>query len=873
MHFKFSKSLDYQLAAIKAVVEVFDTGKNMIQQESVFEMTSVSKIISNSLDVTPERLLGNIQTIQTQNKIEPVISSLDSMDFSIEMETGTGKTYVYLRTILELSQKYGLKKFIILVPSVAIREGVIKTISQLKGHFEELYGMDITKACFEYDSAKLSRVREFAQSVDLKVMIMTVQSFAGNERLVMRQKPDRFNGEQPINLIAETHPIVIMDEPQNMESDLAKAAIADLHPLFKLRYSATHKEVHNLLYRLTPIDAYQKGLVKKIAVYGVRDDTVGKFIFRINAIETQKGEAPKVRVVMEVKNSNGDFLSKEILLKAGDDLERKTRNPLYHDLIINDIDASRGRIELSDGSYHQMLAESENKEAIFRTQIRETIKTHFDKQAELGDAVKVLSLFFIDKVANYIHDNSLIRVIFVEEFERLKWRYERFKNLEASDVHRGYFASKKEKWKNIVQDTKWDSKIDREAYDLIMKNKEQLLSFEEKVSFIFSHSALKEGWDNPNVFQICTLRDIGAERERRQIIGRWLRLPVDIHGDRVYDERTNVLTVIANESYEEYVSGLQSEFDAAGYIGGISTNNAKEKKIIVKTLEKNMKLEEFKMLWEKISKRTKCSLSIDTEKLIAIAVGKINGIDINNLVVTVDKVDVTFGQDGKVETIFKNQSAGVRIEKTISIPNILDRIVRETGLTRETIRTILFQIETLDLLFENPEDYIRSVVVMVTATMNDMLINEGLKYIPTGDAWEIQLLFQEFETLPSKSIESTRWAFERVVFDSEGEKKFALSLEHSSNVVVYTKLPRWFRIETPLGDYIPDWAIVWKTENGEKLFFVRETKFGYSNLRIELPLVEQQKILCGEKHFEAIGFRDFAVAESMELRDLITGKI
>lgn len=258
MHFKFSKSLDYQLEAIKAVVEVFDTGKNMLQQESAFEMQSVSKIISNSLDVTPERLLGNIQTIQTKNKIEPVISSLDSMDFSIEMETGTGKTYVYLRTLLELSQKYGLKKFIILVPSVAIREGVIKTISQLKGHFEELYGVDITKSCFEYDSAKLSRVREFTQSLDLKVMIMTVQSFAGSERLVMRQTPDRFNGEQPINLIAQTNPIVIMDEPQNMESELARNAIADLNPLFKLRYSATHKEIHNLLYRLTPIDAYKK---------------------------------------------------------------------------------------------------------------------------------------------------------------------------------------------------------------------------------------------------------------------------------------------------------------------------------------------------------------------------------------------------------------------------------------------------------------------------------------------------------------------------------------------------------------------------------------------------------------------------------------
>jgi len=288
MHFKFSKSLDYQLEAIKAVVEVFDTGKNLLQSEAIFEMQSASKIIANELEVTPEKILSNVQTIQNQNKIEPVTQTLDSMDFSIEMETGTGKTYVYLRTILELHQKYGLRKFIILVPSVAIREGVIKSISQLKGHFEELYGLDITKSCFEYDSAKLSRVREFTQSLDLKVMIMTVQSFAGNERLVMRQKPDRFNGEQPIELIAQTNPVVIMDEPQNMESDLAKNAISDLHPLCKLRYSATHKEIYNLLYRLTPVDAYRKGLVKKIAVYGVKDESAGSFVFRVNAIETKK---------------------------------------------------------------------------------------------------------------------------------------------------------------------------------------------------------------------------------------------------------------------------------------------------------------------------------------------------------------------------------------------------------------------------------------------------------------------------------------------------------------------------------------------------------------------------------------------------------
>lgn len=869
MHFKFSKSLDYQLEAIKAIVEVFDTGKNMLQQEGVFEMQSVSKIISNSLDVTPERLLGNIQTIQTQNKIESVISTLDSMDFSIEMETGTGKTYVYLRTILELSQKYWLKKFIILVPSVAIREGVIKTISQLKGHFEELYGVDITKSCFEYDSAKLSRVREFTQSLDLKVMIMTVQSFAGSERLVMRQTPDRFNGEQPIDLVAQTNPVVIMDEPQNMESELARNAIADLNPLFKLRYSATHKEVHNLLYRLTPIEAYKKWLVKKIAVFGVKDESAGSFVFRVNTIDTQKDSAPKARVVLEVKNASGEFESKEILLKAGDDLERKTKNELYRDLMVNDVNAIHSRVELSDGKYYKLEEKSENKEAIFRTQIRETIKSHMDKQAVLGEDIKVLSLFFIDAVKNYVPDDGIIRRLFVEEFNRLKDNYDAFKNLDANEVHKGYFATKKERWVIIAQDSRGDGKIDKEAYNLIMKDKEKLLSFAEKTSFIFSHSALKEGWDNPNIFQICTLRETHSIMKKRQEIGRWLRLPVNIHGDRVYDDRINILTVIANESYQEYVSGLQSEFDEAGYAGKVELRNAKETPILVRALQKNLELEEFKMLWGKISRRTKCNLSIDTKKLITDSLEKINSLDVRNLVVTVDKVDVFFDDKGKIQTSYKNQSTGARIDRDISIPNVVDRIARETWLTRHTVLQILLPSETLDLLFENPEDYIRSVIVVITGVLQDMLINDGLKYIPTDDVWEIKLLFQDFEALPTKSIESTRSAFERVVFDSEGEKQFALRLESSPQVKVYTKLPRNFKIETPLGNYVPDWAVVWSTEDGEKLYLVRETKFGYWNLVTELPLVEQQKILCGRKHFEAIGFDGFEVAEQEDLSDLI----
>lgn len=868
MKFKFAKNLDFQLKAINAVVGVFDTGKNIVQTEKPFELQSFSKIIKNELEVEPIRILKNLQSIQRQNNIKPAVENLDSIDFSIEMETGTGKTYVYLRTILELNQKYGLKKFIILVPSVAIREGVLKTIEQTKGHFQELYNYNIEHACFAYDSDKLSKVREFAQSLDIKIMIMTVQSFAGNERLVMRQTPDRFGGERPIDLIAETCPVVIMDEPQNMESDLAKVAIADLHPLFKLRYSATHKEIHNLLYRLTPVDAYRKGLVKKISVFGVKDDDPSVLTFKVKEIITKKNEAPKAKVILEVKNAEREFIKKEVLIKAGDDLEKKTKNPAYVNLDIRDVNAMQNRVELSDGSFHEHEGEPKNKEAVFRTQIHETIKAHFDKQEELGETIKVLSLFFIDRVANYVNKDGLIRAIFCEEFTKLQKNYLKFRDVDVNAVHSGYFASRKERGQITFQDTHGDSKIDKEAYDLIMKDKEKLLSFSEPVSFIFSHSALKEGWDNPNIFQICTLKETQSFMKKRQEIGRGLRLPVDVDGDRIYDPQINVLTVVANESYQEYISQLQTEFTEAGYLEQIETTDAKEKPVMVKTT-KNLDTEDFKKLWAKINKRTRYNLAVRSEALIESAITKINELEVRNLVVTVDKVSVYFDGNGRIQTSYSNQSTGERLKKDIIIQNVVDRIARETGLTKMTLITILLRVENLGLLFENPEEYTRSVIVIIQCSLNDLLINDGLKYLPTGDVWEIKLLFGEFEAMQSKTIPSDRSVFDRVAYDSKGEKEFAEHLENSSNVKVYTKLPRGFMIDTPLGVYIPDWAIVWKTGKGDKLYLVRETKFEYTNLHEQLPLVEQQKILCGKKHFDSIGFNNFNLAEDKDLRDLI----
>jgi type III restriction enzyme len=866
MKFKFSKDLEYQRDAINAIVGIFDTGKNIIHAETPFALQSQSQVIGNELELDDDRLLKNLRSIQEQNKIESRAEKIASMDFSVEMETGTGKTYVYLRTVFELHQKYGLKKFIILVPSVAIREGVLKTIEQTKGHFREIYNAGC--GYFSYDSGKLSRVRDFAQSNDIQVMIMTIQSFAGNERLVMRQTPDRFHGDRPIDLIAETKPVVIMDEPQNMESELSKAAIADLRPLFKLRYSATHKEIHNLTYRLSPIDAYKMNLVKKIQVYGVKYIDPNELLFKIKTLEV-KGKKIFAEALLEKRLANGGYACAIASIKAGDDLYRKTgENEKYKNITVVDVNKQYDYIELSNGVKYKMEA-GENKEEIFRAQLAETIRAHFWKQEQVGEKIKVLSLFFIDRVDNYVHGGMLAK-IFEEEFEKRKSEFEHFKDIEAKSAHKGYFAGKKEKGEVVFKDTKGDSAIDKEAYDLIMKNKEKLLSFEEPVSFIFSHSALKEGWDNPNIFQICTLRETKSEMKKRQEIGRGLRLPLDTEGNRMYDPQTNILTVIANESYEEYVGTLQGEFEEAGYAGNAPSISNVRAKTRVKTT-RYLTDPEFLELWKKIQQKTTFNIELDIEKIKEEAAGEINKLDLSTLAVTVDRVSVYFDAQEQVKTSFLGNAILAVPKKNVRIENIAGRIAKETGLTRGSICSLLQKINNLKLVFENPEEFTRSVSVIIRQKIEDSLSNESVKYVPTNDYWEVSL-FKEFDSYLSRLFKSGKSPFTHVEFDSEGERQFAEHLEQTPNVKVYTKLPRGFYIDTPIGEYRPDWAIVWHADEGDTLYLVRETKFGHAGISKEeifrnLRPDEQKKILWGESHFRAIG-ADFALATKADLSDL-----
>lgn len=862
MKFKFDKNLDYQLEAISSIIDIFDTGENVVNSREEFKLQNTA-IVGNLLDADTDRLLMNVQSIQKRNDVEPV-NGLGSLDFSVEMETGTGKTYIYLRTILELNQKYNLKKFIVLVPSVAIREGVLKTIRQTKDHFEELYPAGFSY--FAYDSKKLSRVREFTQSLGIQIMIMTIQSF-NKDKNIMRQTPDQFNGESPLEILAQTQPVVIMDEPQNMESELSRASIADLKPLFKLRYSATHKQLHNLMYRLTPFDAYRQGLVKKIEVFATQAADPNQLMFKVKEIITKRQQRPKAKVLVEVKSRQSQYSQKEMILSGSDNLQVKTGNSKYGDLIINEIDARTNQVELSDGRFYKLEEHiGVNKESIFRAQIHETIKAHMNKQSALGDKIKVLTLFFVDRVENYLSDQGIIRQIFNEEFSKLKHNYPEFKNADVNKVQNYYFACTKVKGQIIYRDTTGKTKADKEAYDLIMKDKEKLLSFVEPTAFIFSHSALKEGWDNPNVFQICTLREVGQEREKRQQIGRGLRLAVNSDGDRVFDPQINTLTVVANESYQEFVAKLQTEYQEAGYDQAPEPADAR-KRIPVK-FKKCFASQnpDFKILWEKIRKKTKYNITLVTKKLIGLAAEEINNkLDLQHLVVKTEKVQVEYDPAGQLKIIFGNESFGGAIKTEIKIPDLIARISRETGLTKQTVFDIFISVKNISLIFKNPEDYIRSSISLIKTSLNQLIINEGLQYLPTNDVWEMGL-FEDFISYSTKTIASKKSLYDRVAFDREGERKFAESLDQSTRVKLFTKLPAGFMVETPLGNYNPDWAIVMESDNGDKLYLVRESKF-VDNLENLRPS-EIQKIIFGQKHFKAIDV-DFKAIQKDDLSDLL----
>lgn len=612
MKIKFDSTLEYQQDAINAAVRVFDGQPSAhshlainMADETGLQLTSLGA--ANHITLDDAQILANVRKVQAANDIKKVDAlqadeaQARGYQFSIEMETGTGKTYIYLRTIFELYKHYGFKKFIIVVPSVAIREGVLKSIDMMKVHLGELYNRAPFNH-FVYDSKKLERVRDFATSGKLQIMVINIQSFQkdvtdqdtttmSEEELkklnVINRESEKMSGRKPIEFIQAAKPILIIDEPQSVDStDKAKNAIANLHPLATFRYSATHRESYNLLYRLDPIRAYDLRLVKQIEVASIRVDGNFKETY-VKLMETRWSRGTiQARVQIYAKGSGGAQL-KDMWIKQDDNLfDKSDKYEEYREgYIVTTVDRTPGteHIVLSNGK-RLFIGDSigETGDAVMKAQVHATVVQHLRKEGMLKSrGIKVLSLFFIDKVENYrVYSDDGTTTLgkigqwFEDAYRELTQESAnaQFAVQDLSTIHNGYFSQDS---KGRAKNTKGASAADGDTYNLIMRDKEKLLDMNEPLRFVFSHSALREGWDNPNVFQICTLNESRSHDKKRQEIGRGLRLPVNQKGERVQDDNINRLTVIANESYEAFASSLQTEFEEDcgikfGYVADIA---------------------------------------------------------------------------------------------------------------------------------------------------------------------------------------------------------------------------------------------------------------------------------------------------------------
>src|SRR6266852_3532523 len=607
MKLQFDPNQAFQLDAVAAVTELFDGQPQGAPEYAVINVGSMDGLfagqdrselgLGNRLLLAEEKLRTNLRAIQTRNDIEvpdPAIApeAWELFDtaanvargcphFSVEMETGTGKTYVYLRTIFELSRRYGFQKFIIVVPSVAIREGVLKNIEITGEHFRALYN-NLPFESFVYDAKKVNRLRQFAVNNTLQILVLNIdpfrKNFTGTEEEqksnVIYKESDKLSGRQPIEFVQAARPIVIVDEPQSVDStDKAQEAIKALNPLCTLRYSATHRSPYNLVYRLDPVRAFELKLVKQIVVASATAEGAANDAFvRVEQVDHKKGIKAKLRIHLQTA---GGPKEKSVTVKRGADLFTLSNDRAsYRDgFEVAEINAEPDAeyVRFANGRTLRLGEELGGlREEVWRVQIKHTVKKHLDKELQVrARGIKVLSLFFIDRVANYRDYNEVGQPVqgkFAEAFEAALAelaKEERYRELDwlkspVVQLHNGYFAQDK---KGVLKDTRGDTQADDEVYNLIMKDKERLLSLDEPLRFIFSHSALREGWDSPNVFQICTLNETRSAVKKRQEIGRGLRLPVDQNGVRVFDESVNKLYVMANESYEDFARALQTEYE------------------------------------------------------------------------------------------------------------------------------------------------------------------------------------------------------------------------------------------------------------------------------------------------------------------------
>ena len=965
MKFHFEPDLDYQLQAIEAVCDLF-RGQEVCRTEFTVTHNAAGTQAGlgfaesdlgtgNRLSLPDEEILANLNDVQLRNGLPPS-ASLDSGDFTVEMETGTGKTYVYLRTIFELNKRYGFTKFVIVVPSVAIKEGVYKSLQITDDHFRALYS-GTPFEYFLYDSAKLGQVRNFATSSQIQIMVVTVGAINKRDVNNLYKDSEKTGGEKPIDLIRATQPILIVDEPQSVDGGLqgrVKEALGAMNPLCTLRYSATHADQHHMVYRLDAVDAYERKLVKQIEVASatIESDAHNKPYVRLVSTRNQRGTI-SAKVELDVEKSAG-IRRQGVTVQDGDDLEQITGRAIYRDCRIGEIRVEKGNefVELRVPGDERFLQLGEaygdvDHLAVQREMIRRTIREHFDKEKRLSpQGIKVLSLFFIDAVDRYRQYDEgnpakgEYAHIFEEEYRRLA-NHPDFGEVAldapAEAVHNGYFSiDKKGDWTDTAENNQSNRDNAERAYNLIMREKEKLLSLETPLKFIFSHSALREGWDNPNVFQICTLRDIRTEQERRQTIGRGLRLCVNQEGQRLHGFEVNTLTVIATESYEEFAENLQQEIEtdtgirfgvveahqfatipvvgtdgqttalgseasknlweylkAEGYIdsagrvqdtlrealkddtlsvpeeftdqreeiakvlrkfaGRLTIKNADERRLI-RPRRAVLQSPEFKELWDRIKHKTTYRVEFDNETLIAQCIQALDDAPpIPRPRLQWRKADIAIGQGGVEATEREGAATVVLDEADVELPDVLTELQDRTQLTRRSIHRILSESGRLADFKRNPQQFIDLAAQAINRCKRLALVN-GVKYQRLGDEYYYaQELFDQEELtgyLKNMISDTEKSVYDQVVYDSDIERSFADQLENNTAVKVYAKLPRWFAVRTPLGSYNPDWAVLVEHDDGERLYFVVETKA--SLFASDLRNAESAKIECGKAHFAAL---------------------
>jgi type III restriction enzyme len=881
MKLHFDSKQEFQLEAIKAITDIFE-GQPLSSSDFEFSISQPGALLTengfgNKLYFTElEELSENINHIQENNGLK--VSGKDEIisngwNFSVEMETGTGKTYVYLRTIYELNKLYGFKKFVIVVPSVAIREGVMKNLEITEEHFQNLY--EKVPVTFNvYDSRKVSNLRGFASSNSIEILVINIDSFAKDENIINKPN-DKLTGKKPVEFIQSCRPIVIVDEPQNMETEIRKRAIEKLNPLCSLRYSATHTNPYNLMYSLNPVRAYDLGLVKQIEVDSIVSENDFNFAFLQLENITRTENAIKAKIKIDVNTDNG--VKRRSVMASGRNLDLfllSGKNEKYNGLKIYEIDFGNEQIELSNGI---ILKKGETQggmnDEVTRFMISKTVEEHLKKEKNYKDkGIKVLSLFFIDKVKNYREydsDGNPIKGKFAQWFEEIYQKeiskpvYKDLIQYTVNDIHNGYFSKDN---KGRIKDTGGETQSDDDTYKLIMQEKEKLLDANVPLRFIFSHSALREGWDNPNVFQICTLNETRSEIKKRQEIGRGMRLSVNQEGQRIFDPNINKLTVIANESYEDFARALQKEIQedcGVDFTDRTKNKNDKKKVNYRKGFEADPK---FLQIWEKIKFQTKYSVNYNTETLITLAANAVSRMDETKkpaIRSTKKRILITDeGVDGQLLSDSANDEYGIGFE----IPDMLAYIQNKTELTRNTILKILKNSKRIKEILINPQLFMDNAVLKIKEELHQLMI-EGIKYEKIGGKIYEMTLFDDsdfeiyIDEFTHKVQDSSKTIYENYIpLDSGIENQFAKDCETSEQIEFYFKLPYWFEIKTPIGQYRPDWAVVFKDE--KKIYFVAETKSPGQELRGS----EKLKIDCGKAHFS--NFEDVVYKRVSTVKDL-----